>query len=102
MVCPCMHAGLASLRLQYDAEKNPNIFDQLLEQTPQSLIALGQPILAEQQRLVAEAVSEAFPVQLGGSQGAGHGWGSCLAVRVGEGFVSKLHMGCRLSEASHG
>ena len=94
-------AGLASLKLEYDASKNPAIFDQLLAQTPQGLIALGKPILAEQQRLVAEAVAQAFSVSLGGAEGAGHGWGRCLAVRVGDQLASlRSQLGNALAEES--
>ena len=31
---------------------------------------------------IAEAVSGAFVLNLGGARGAGEGWGQCLAVRV--------------------
>jgi hypothetical protein len=94
-------AGLASLRLEYDAQKNPAIFDQLLAQTPQGLIALGEPILAEQQRLVAEAVGGAFEVSLGGGTGAARGWGRCLAVRVGEQMAGlRSQLGNALAEES--
>ena len=98
---PLQPAGLASLKLEFDARKNPAIFDQLLAQTPAGLIALGQPILAEQQRLVAEAVSTAFPVSLGGAQGAGRGWGRCLAVRVGDQMAAlRSQLGNALAEES--
>lgn len=80
-LCP---AGLASLQLDFNAQENPAIFDQLLAQTPASLIARGRPILAEQQRLVAEAVSQAYTVRLGGAAHAGQDWGRCLAVTVGD------------------
>ncbi len=33
------HSGLGSLHLEYDTSKNPAIFDQLLGQTPEGLIA---------------------------------------------------------------
>jgi nanoRNase/pAp phosphatase (c-di-AMP/oligoRNAs hydrolase) len=94
-------AGLASLKLEYDAQKNPAIFEQLLAQTPEGLIALGKPILAEQQRLVAEAVATAFPVSLGGAEGASRGWGRCLAVRVGDQMASlRSQLGNALAEES--
>lgn len=94
-------AGLASLKLEFDARKNPAIFEQLLAQTPEGLIALGKPILAEQQRLVAEAVATAFPVTLGGAEGAARGWGRCLAVRVGDQMASlRSQLGNALAEES--
>lgn len=94
-------AGLASLQLEFDAQKNPTIFDQLLDQTPAGLIARGRPILAEQQRLVAEAVSQAYVVRLGGAANAGRGWGQCLAVTVGD-ELSRLRsqLGNALAEES--
>lgn len=78
-----------SLCLEYDARKNPAIWDQLLALTPQKLIDLGTPILAEQQRMMKKAVAQAFPVDLGGAAGAERGWGRCLAVRIGP-EMSKL------------
>lgn len=98
---PCCLEGLASLKLDYDATHNPAIFDQLLQQTPEGLIARGQPILAEQARQVAAAVATAFPVQLGGPEGASRGWGSCLAVQVGEDLAGlRSQLGNALAEAS--
>ncbi|KAL4859293.1 hypothetical protein ACK3TF_001036 [Chlorella vulgaris] len=82
-------AGLMSLCLEYDARKNPAIWDQLLALTPQKLIDLGTPILAEQQRMMQEAVAQAFPVDLGGAAGAERRWGRCLAVQIGP-EMSKL------------
>ncbi|PSC71276.1 DHHA1 domain [Micractinium conductrix] len=94
-------AGLASLRLEFDARKNPGVWDQLLAQTPQGLIARGKPILEGQARLVAGAVAQAFVVQLGGGDGAGRGWGRCLAVRVGPELSSlRSQLGNELAAAS--
>ncbi|KAL4458550.1 hypothetical protein ABPG75_013415 [Micractinium tetrahymenae] len=94
-------AGLASLQLEFDASRNPGIFDQLLAQTPAGLIARGRPILAEQRRLVGEAVSQAYVVRLGGAASAERGWGRCLAVTVGE-ELSRLRsqLGNALAEES--
>lgn len=95
------HAGLASLRLEYDAGRNPAIFDQLLAQTPVALIARGQPILEEQQRQVQAAVGTAFEVALGGAAGGARGWGRCLAVRVGDGLAGlRSQLGNALAEES--
>lgn len=107
-------AGFASLQLELDARKNPDIFDQLLAQTPAGLIARGKPIMAEQTRLVQEAVQRSFVVQLGGGgggsgsggsgsggSGEGRAWGRCLAVQVGD-QLSKLRsqLGNALAEES--
>lgn len=94
-------AGLASLQLEFDARKNPAIFDQLLAQTPASLIARGRPILAEQQRLVTEAVGQAFEVRLGGAAHVERDWGRCLAVTVGEELARlRSQLGNALAEES--
>lgn len=37
---------------------------------------------AELERRIAEAVSGAFVLNLGGARGAGEGWGQCLTVRA--------------------
>lgn len=98
---PPWHAGLASLQLEFDARKNPAIFDQLLAHTPASLIARGRPILAEQQRLVTEAVGQAFEVRLGGAAHVERDWGRCLAVTVGEELARlRSQLGNALAEES--
>ena len=92
------HAGLAALGLEYDATRNPHIFDQLLALTPGQVIAAGEPVLAEEARAVEGALGAAFPVRLGG---AGGRWGRCLAVRV-EGRLAQLRsqLGNALAERS--
>ena len=93
--------GLASLGLEYDAQQNPAIFDQLLAQTPAALIARGEPILEQQRRQVAAAVATAFEVALGGGAGAARGWGRCLAVRVGADLAGlRSQLGNALAEES--
>lgn len=95
------HTGFASLRLDLDAQRNPAIFEQLLQQTPAGLIALGAPILAEQQRQVAAAVAASFEVSLGGAAGGRLGWGRCLAVRVGAELAGlRSQLGNALAEES--
>lgn len=98
---PARLPGRPGLKLEYDAQKNPAIWDQLLSQTPRALIQLGAPILAEQQRLVQEAVGQAFVVNVGGAAGAERGWGRCLAVRVGAQLASlRSQLGNALAEES--
>lgn len=50
---------------------------------------------------MAGAVAQAFVVQLGGGDGAGRGWGRCLAVRVGPELSSlRSQLGNELAAAS--
>jgi len=74
------HAGLAALKLEYDANANPGIFDALAALDPDAVIAAGAEALAARERLVAAALATAHEVQLGGPAGAAAGWGRCLAV----------------------
>lgn len=98
---PIHPPGFASLRLDLDAQRNPAIFEQLLQQTPAALIALGKPILAEQRRQVAAAVAASFEVALGGAAGGKLGWGRCLAVRVGQELAGlRSQLGNALAEES--
>lgn len=68
------HAGIGALGLEYDIEKNPGIFDQLLLLTPNQVISSGAAVLEEQGRQVREAAERAYQVELGGGT---RGWGRC-------------------------
>ncbi|KAA6424617.1 MAG: hypothetical protein FRX49_05826 [Trebouxia sp. A1-2] len=91
------HAGLGSLKLEYDANKNPSIFQQLCALQ----LNTGHLALKRQDELVSEAVRSAFPVQLGGSQGIKFRWGRCLGVRA-DGELSQIRstVGNELAQAS--
>jgi hypothetical protein len=71
------HAGIGALGLEYDTEKNPGIFDQLLLLTPDQVISSGAAVLEEQGRQVREAAGRAYQVELGGGT---RGWGRCAQL----------------------
>eukprot|EP00891_Asterochloris_glomerata_P005881 jgi/Astpho2/5881/fgenesh1_pm.00080_%23_13_t len=97
------HAGLAEIGLEYDCNKNPQIFQQLLQLTVASTIERGQQALAEQQKLVAAVLEMAFPIALGGHDASDTqpGWGRCLAVQVSQAVAKhRSALGNALAEKS--
>lgn len=95
------HAGLGSLKLEYDANKNPSIFQQLCALQLNTVIQQGHLALKQQDELVSEAVRSAFTVQLGGSQGLKSRWGRCLGVRADRALSQiRSTVGNELAQAS--
>ncbi|KAK9827608.1 hypothetical protein WJX81_005786 [Elliptochloris bilobata] len=96
-------AGLAPLKLEYDAAKNPGVFDALADLVPEDLIEQGRAALEQEGRLIAAALDAAFRVDLGGAAGRAVGWGSCLVVHA-EGDVvasgTRSALGNALAERS--
>jgi len=78
------YAYLKTLDLEFDAVKNPGIFDQLLGIDVKHAIAEGERALEEQERRVDACLATSFVVQLGGESGKSRGWGQCLAL-MGDG-----------------
>ncbi|GAQ78661.1 hypothetical protein KFL_000170070 [Klebsormidium nitens] len=70
-------SGLKDLDVEYDAGKNPGVFEQLLELKLDDVIRRGEASLAEKDAIIAAALEETFVVELGGGQ-----YGTCLAVKV--------------------
>lgn len=56
-------AGFAGKKLEYDFEKNPNIFDQIEAFDAETLIREGEKLLKEEQEKIDEDIRNAFPVQ---------------------------------------
>lgn len=99
------YAGFISLQLEYDVNKNPAIFDQILALKTEAVISKGRIVLEHQQRTIHEALRTAFVVQLGGAaigrEPHGHGWGQALAVCV-DADVARIRseLGNALADAS--
>lgn len=100
------HAGLAALRLEYDVNRNPAIFDALLALPAAAIIGRGQAAMSEQEATLDVAMAHRHRVQLGGAAGAQRGWGQCLAVFAGDTAQSdavaslRSTLGNRLAELS--
>eukprot|EP00850_Spirogloea_muscicola_P002928 SM000011S19106 [mRNA] locus=s11:879278:883083:+ [translate_table: standard] len=94
-------SGLNDLQLEYDANKNPEIFNQLQALVPEDVIAIGKKIMLPRQKQIDGALGASFTINLG--QGT---FGSCLvhisfAVRVDD-ALSRLRsaIGHELAEKS--
>ncbi|CAG9461374.1 unnamed protein product [Pedinophyceae sp. YPF-701] len=94
------YAGLRAKGIEYDANKDPGVFETLLRLDPGELIAAGADLMAEEARVVDAHVAAAFVVQLGGARGRSEGWGSCLAVRADGASDLRSPMGNALAAAS--
>eukprot|EP00892_Ulva_mutabilis_P006431 jgi/Ulvmu1/415/UM001_0422.1 len=93
------YAGLKARNIEYDANKNPGVFEQLLQLQPDVLIAEGEPILVEEESMLQKLVDSSFRVRLGGPA---HAWGTALAVRTDDAAAIKARseLGNRLAVAS--
>eukprot|EP00850_Spirogloea_muscicola_P005767 SM000026S09016 [mRNA] locus=s26:1022469:1025631:- [translate_table: standard] len=89
-------SGLNELQLEFDANKNSEIFNQLQALVPEDVIAMGKKIMLPRQKQIYGALGASFTINLG--QGK---FGSCLAVRVDD-ALSRLRsdIGHELAEKS--
>ncbi|CAL0332612.1 unnamed protein product [Lupinus luteus] len=68
-------SGLKDLKIEFDAQKNPSLFDQLLSLDLDSVISQGMVSLSHKQKLIDDCLSKSYEIALG--TGA---YGHCLAV----------------------
>eukprot|EP00850_Spirogloea_muscicola_P002032 SM000007S20992 [mRNA] locus=s7:1420981:1424843:+ [translate_table: standard] len=89
-------SGLNDLQLEFDANKNPEIFNQLQALVPEDVIVMGKKIMLPRRKQIDGALGASFIINLG--QGR---FGSCLAVRVDD-ALSRLRsdIGHELAERS--
>jgi hypothetical protein len=78
------HAGIKRLFSEQDMDvnKNPGLFEELWKLDLEEVIALGQQVMIEEEKVIQSYVDGAsFRVQLGGKEkGKEMGWPCCLAV----------------------
>lgn len=60
----CFSVGLANLRLEYDVNKNPEIFNQLLALQPEELIQQGKLKMAERDVLIAADIANSYEIEI--------------------------------------
>lgn len=72
-------SGLKDLKLEFDFQKNPSVFQQLLSLNLESVINQGIISLDHKQKLISEALEQSFAINLGGGE-----FGFCLAVNADE------------------
>ncbi|BAU02610.1 uncharacterized protein LOC124836800 isoform X1 [Vigna umbellata] len=70
-------SGLKDLNIEFDARKNPSLFDQLLSLDSNTIISRGMLSLSLKQKLIDDCLSKSYEIALG--NGA---FGHCLAVNA--------------------
>ncbi|RDY14246.1 hypothetical protein CR513_00706, partial [Mucuna pruriens] len=70
-------SGLKDLNIEFDARKNPSLFDQLLSLDLDSIINKGMSSISNKQKLIDDCLSKSYEIALG--NGA---FGHCLAVNA--------------------
>ncbi|XP_061348021.1 uncharacterized protein LOC133293456 [Gastrolobium bilobum] len=70
-------SGLKDLNIEFDARKNPSLFDQLLSIDLDTVISQGMVSLSHKQKLIEDCLSKSYEIALG--NGA---YGHCLAVNA--------------------
>ncbi|KAK7270690.1 hypothetical protein RJT34_26024 [Clitoria ternatea] len=68
-------SGLKDLNIEFDARKNPSLFDQLLALDLDTVISKGMLSLSHKQNLIDDSLSKSYEISLGNGA-SGH----CLAV----------------------
>lgn len=93
-----LYAGLTHKGLEYDAQKNPDVFEQLLALTPALLIDEGTQRMEWELETVSEYAGRSFVVQLGGKE---QEWGRALAIEIPSGHAFlRSQLGHTLAEKS--
>ncbi|KNA25806.1 hypothetical protein SOVF_003090 [Spinacia oleracea] len=72
-------SGLKDQKLEFDFQKNPSVFRQLLSLDLDSVINQGIISLNHKQKLITEALEKSYAINLGGGE-----FGCCLAVNADE------------------
>ncbi|XP_021756237.1 uncharacterized protein LOC110721407 [Chenopodium quinoa] len=72
-------SGLKDQNLEFDFQKNPSVFQQLLSLNLESVINQGIISLDHKQKLITDALEQSFTINLGGGV-----FGHCLAVMADE------------------
>ncbi|KAL9324358.1 hypothetical protein ACSQ67_009215 [Phaseolus vulgaris] len=70
-------SGLKDLNIEFDARKNPSLFDQLLSLNLNTIISRGMLSISLKQKLIDDGLSKSYEIALG--NGA---FGRCLAVNA--------------------
>ncbi|KAL5142772.1 hypothetical protein HKD37_09G025892 [Glycine soja] len=70
-------SGLKDLNIEFDARKNPSLFDQLLSLDLDNIISKGKLSLSDKQKLIDEYLRKSYEIALGNAE-----FGHCLAVNV--------------------
>lgn len=89
-------SGLKVLNIEFDVRVNPSLFDQLLSLDLENVISQGMKSLAEEQRLIDDALSLSYEIAIGGGR-----FGHCLAVDADSIAELRSELGHQLATKSH-
>ncbi|XP_078440627.1 DHHA1 domain protein [Wolffia australiana] len=89
------HWGLKDMNIEFNVNRNPSVFDQLLKLDPDSVICRGKDIIHRNQRLIKDTVDRSFEVSLGAGL-----FGLCLAVNADGMSDLRSDIGHQLAEKS--
>ncbi|KAG4941914.1 hypothetical protein JHK87_045785 [Glycine soja] len=70
-------SGLKDLDIEFDARKNPSLFDQLLSLDLDNIISTGTVSLSDKQKLIDDCLRKSYEIALGNAE-----FGYCLAVNA--------------------
>ncbi|KAK7364174.1 hypothetical protein VNO80_12625 [Phaseolus coccineus] len=70
-------SGLKDLNIEFDARKNPSLFDQLLSLNLNTIISRGMLSISLKQKLIDDGLSKSYEIALGNGV-----FGRCLAVNA--------------------
>ncbi|CAN8288116.1 unnamed protein product [Cochlearia groenlandica] len=93
------NSGILDLKIEYDFNKNPFLFQELLSLDHDSVINRGKESLCKKHKLIHKVLEQSYEIVLGGS-GKGEEFGRCLAVNGDEIAELRSELGNQLAEKS--
>lgn len=88
-------SGLKDLNLEFNAQLNPSLFDQLLSLNLESVISQGIVSLSVKQKLIDDTLDQSYEIALGGGA-----FGRCLAVNADSVSELRSELGHQLATKS--
>lgn len=88
-------SGLKDLNIEFNANLNPSLFEQLLSLDLESVIKQGMLSLSHKQRLIDEVLNQSYEIALGGGD-----FGRCLAVNADSVTELRSELGHQLANKS--
>ncbi|XP_039137987.1 oligoribonuclease NrnB isoform X1 [Dioscorea cayenensis subsp. rotundata] len=88
-------SGLNDLNIEYNVNRNPALFNQLLDLDPELTISCGQESLSKKQRLIDEVLAQSYEIALACGE-----FGHCLAVDADSISNLRSELGNQLAEKS--
>ncbi|XP_047334072.1 uncharacterized protein LOC124937765 [Impatiens glandulifera] len=89
-------SGLKDSNIEFDVNRNPALFHQLLSLDLDVVINQGMTTLSEKQKLINEVLEQSFEIELGGGS-----FGRCLAVHADHISHLRSELGGQLARKSY-